>query len=83
MRTLQLLIPYLNPPVAKLFLTGPGRPVRKGFRAVPFDDGAIPFGSFAGIHPKWIWPASLSCQQDPPSEALKNGLTGSGYVTLG
>jgi len=28
----------------------------KGFRAVPFDDGTIPFGSFAGIHPKWIWP---------------------------
>jgi hypothetical protein len=55
----------------------------KGFRAVPFDDGTIPFGSFSGIHPKWIRPVSPSCQQNPPSEALKNGLTGSGYATLG
>jgi len=44
----------LNPPVAKNFLTGPGRPVRKGFRAVPFDDSVINFGSFPGIHPRWI-----------------------------
>ena len=29
---------HLNPSVAKKSLTGPGRPVRKGFRAVPFDD---------------------------------------------
>jgi len=26
----------------------------KGYRAVPFNDGTIPFGSFAGIRPKWI-----------------------------
>jgi hypothetical protein len=43
-------IQVVNPPVAKIFLTGPGQPVRKGFRAGPFDDAIIHFGSFAGIH---------------------------------
>jgi len=54
----------------------------KSFGEVPFDDGTIPFGSFAGIQPKGIRPVSPSCQQNPPSEALKNGLTGSGHATL-
>jgi hypothetical protein len=29
----------VNPLVARIFLPGPGRPVRKGFGADPFDDG--------------------------------------------
>jgi hypothetical protein len=65
-----------------MFAPGPGRPVRKGFGAEPFDAGTIPFGSYVEIHPKWIWPIFSPCQQNPPFEALKNGLTGSGLCNV-